>query len=521
MVPRQNLPRRYRPSPPSRARPSAAYHQCIDTWLDQQHVCPQCRLDLLPSDISLGRQPQNATPARGQTDFAALFSSTERTNPALRLATAGTDGHALTAAAAAGAAAAAAAVAPYATYLNSPGWGSSPAPVTTNMLHLRRPSPEPFQSGGGRTRRNSTNSNTTPSSTAAQAASASVSAPRTSFLGSPAYGMSPVSMVQFRRPSLDLFHPVAAVGGRGRRGQGDGGGAAAAVIADTAAQNSLPTRGTYPHYLGSPIFVPSPVSITQFRRPSPDFVRVGTRRRGTPVPVGIGARMFSSAPFPAVDAPSRRSVAGGAASTSAARRGTPPTPNRGRAQARQPSPRHPYAVTPMRRRQPAAGGGGSGGGTQAGRSGGSAAVQGQTQQQASVAAASPPPLPRLAARPRRPLSLPRPRSARPSTPPVHPAAGSGFSTAGGAGSRRHLRLPNLGRRPRSSSCDVVGSGSSGLCVVGNASPKAGGAGERDLRLGASMWANKGWATTRPSVRVASWEEEDAGDGGGGGGTMTG
>ncbi|CAM9466229.1 unnamed protein product, partial [Laminaria digitata] len=55
-----------------------AFHAaCIDTWLDQQHVCPQCRLDLLPPDLSWGRSSQ-ASAATNPPPFASIFGSLER-----------------------------------------------------------------------------------------------------------------------------------------------------------------------------------------------------------------------------------------------------------------------------------------------------------------------------------------------------------------------------------------------------------------------------------------------------------
>ena len=95
------------------------------------------------------------------------------------------------------------------------------------------------------------------------------------------------------------------------------------------------------------------------------------------------------------------------------------------------------------------------------------------------------------------------------------SGGDDGGTARGGGRARsnsgHKRflLPNLTRRLRSRSCDVVGYGSPRLFFLGNASPKSARGTTRDADwLGGTILSNKGRSSTRPRVRVASWEETD-------------
>lgn len=103
-------------------------------------------------------------------------------------------------------------------------------------------------------------------------------------------------------------------------------------------------------------------------------------------------------------------------------------------------------------------------------------------------------------------------------------SGHGNGNVGGiptGNPHRRLRLPNLSRRPRSSSCDIISS--PGLCVLGNASPSSptpksirGGGGihwgtplRTRGRNSAAQTNNKGWPAARAAqVRMTSWDDGD-------------
>lgn len=370
--------------------------------------------------------------------------------------------------------------------------------------------------------------------------SATASAPYAAFLNSPAYGASPPlganGMRPFRR-SPDVFRS----GNRHR---------SVSTHSSSAGSPAAGLRPSHPSHVPSPAYTPSPQSSSSHLRWSPRFVTTGTRSRGTPVPTGIGRfGMFPpfvqpSASFPAPDAtPLPRAANGtGGAGNGGARRHLPPTPSRVRIlPIIQPSPNRPAGASQHdQHQQPRAR---------------QVAVRGQTQQTegspllqtqvvrsigpATTRAPSPPPLPRLT--PARPQPRGAPRGGRPSTPVVggsdgfsaggapggggvsngsgDATNGSSSNSAAGAGAPRgslrarggssckRLRVPNLNRQPRSSSCDVAGSASPPLYMLGNASPKVGGGagGEFDWAGGGIWTSNKGWSTARPRVRVASWE----------------
>ncbi|CAM9590118.1 unnamed protein product, partial [Scytosiphon promiscuus] len=401
-----------------------AFHAaCIDTWLDQQHVCPQCRLDLLPPDLSWGRSSQ-ASAAGNPAQFANLFGS--------------------------------------------PAYGASPLSAVNGMLHHSRRSPEFFRTSRGNS---------------SQHRNVRAGA---SLAGSPA----------------DLPLPYNAY---------------------FQAHHQQPHH--HQHYLSSPAYTDaSPLSTGSSTmlhpargRTSPQFMTLGIRARGTPVPTGMGhfgmfPAVMPSASFPAPDGGPPSSGYGGAGPTAepglngggTTRPGIPPTPPRGR---------HPSASTPsassLRQHhhhqfRPVPNPAGSN----------SAATV--------VASPSPPPLLRLT--PRRPRFAGG-RSVRPSTPVVlgERCGGSGPLTGGrarsGSGHRR-LRLPSLtgGRRrlrSRSNSYDVAPrsrSGSPGMFALGNASPKAGamvgGGGGLERRFSGTIRSSKRWLTPRRQQWMASWEEVD-------------
>lgn len=503
--------------------------QCIDTWLDQQHVCPQCRLDLLPPDPSWGRSSQASVATR--PPFASIFGPVERMLPA-SFPQGNIGNHRMNAPPGHGAAA----PAPYASFLGSPAYGASPLSAMHGMLHFRR-SPQGF--GGD----NRPSSNT---STTANIASAAA-APYASYLNSPAYGASPMSavndMIQYRR-SQDIF----LTSSRQQTGS---------VSSNASRSPALGPQPSHGYYLSSPAYTPSPLSASsmmQFRR-SPQYVTTGTRARGTPVPANLARfGMFPTAgPTSSASAPPRSSGgSGGTDFVRGTRSSVPPTPTRGRGCTIQSSPRQPVVITQhtVQNRH-----GVPGAELQQGTRDSPIDVQIHSPTQAAAAAAaasSPPPLLRLT--PGRPRSMTQPRGVRPRSPAAvgasdvadgggdgnshggavggvgdasNDAAGSGRASVGGGRamtgtSTRRIHLPSLPRRPRSSSCDLVRSASPGLFVLGNASPKGrkagvGGAGagkdggegeDLDWSLRQAIRSNKGSATRRPQVSVTSWEERE-------------
>ncbi|CBN74937.1 conserved unknown protein [Ectocarpus siliculosus] len=129
-----------------------AFHaSCINTWLDQQHVCPQCRLDLLPPELSWGQSSQaSATTTSGNpTQFANLFGSLERMILASHQSVAG-GGYSYSGSTIATHGAQgqdtgpAAAGSPYASIFGSPPYGASPLPTANSVAHQARRSPEFF-----------------------------------------------------------------------------------------------------------------------------------------------------------------------------------------------------------------------------------------------------------------------------------------------------------------------------------------------------------------------------------------
>ncbi|CAM9766469.1 unnamed protein product [Ectocarpus sp. 4 AP-2014] len=541
-----------------------AFHaSCINTWLDQQHVCPQCRLDLLPPELSWGHSSQASptTTSGNPTQFANLFGSLERMILASHQSVAGGGyGYSGSTIATHGAQGQetepAAAGSPYASIFGSPAYGASPLPPVDSVAHQARRSPEFFSGAGG---------NGSSSQHRSVRASASIA-------GSPTDMPGP-------------FH----------------------------AHFQMQQQRQQQHYLASPAFMdgspPSTASSAVLVHPrgrtSPRFTTLGRRARGTPVPNGVGRfgmfpAVVRSVSFPAPDGSTIGSggVGESGVNAGAARLGIPPTPPRGRHPSTggpQLSSVHhnhqfrPVVAAPHHHphqhqqhhdhqtrggdQQPTAANAVGAEPTGAavadvapqGHSAAAPAPASASMTTAAVAAPSPPPLLRLS--PRRPRMAALGRGARPPTPVMCPAF-TGFPAGGngggacdggadgggggggdvgqssmencGAGTRtrsgsvpigrarsgsghRRLRISSVhgGRRrlrSRSNSYDVVRtsrSASPGMFVLGNASPKAGGGGGGvvERKSSGAFWGSKGWPSSRRPQGMASWDEvdDDVGD----------
>ena len=513
--------------------------QCIDTWLDQQHVCPQCRLDLLPPELSWGRSSQ-ASVGGNPAHFANLFGSLERMILASHQQPGGVGAYSYSSSNVASngaqgqAAAAASAASPYGPLFGSPAYGASPLSAVNGMLHHSRRSPEFFRSTTG--------------------------------LG---HGSR---------------HRIVRAG---------------ASIAGSPANGPLPLHAH--HYLGSPAYTDaSPLSTASSAvlfharggRTSPQFTTLGIRARGTPVPSGVGRfGMFPAVPPHGSGGGGGGGGGGGSLGGTAGALGTgDPTVGHHPTTAHAPSqaqhamfrpvtaslhqhPQHTQDGEPQQAgvlvpgvrdesRQFIAAGAGAAA---------EVALQHQTStvtNTTTMASPSPPPLLRLT--PRRPRFAGG-RSARPPTPVVGTAfsgvpasreGGSGdgggtggdgtgqiFNEVGGTGGaatsgcateaaaaaaaagsgpigrtrsgsgHRRLRLPSLsgGRRrlrSRSNSYDFVPrsrSGSPGVFFLGNASPKTGGGrgGSLERRVSGAIWTGKAWPTPRRQQgMMESWDEVD-------------
>ncbi|CAM9463228.1 unnamed protein product [Ectocarpus fasciculatus] len=455
---------------------------------------------------------------------------------------------------------------------------------------------------------------------------AAAGSPYASIFGSPAYGASPLPMVNSvahpARHSPEFFGEAGSNGSTGQHRSAR----ASASIAGSPTGMPGPFHAHFQmqhqrqqdqlrqqlllqqqHYLASPAFTdgspPSTASSAVLVHPrgrtSPRFTALGRRARGTPVPNGVGRFGMFPAVMPSVSfpAPDGSTIGGGGIGESggdagAARLGIPPTPPRGRHpstgrpqvsslhQNHQFRPvvasrhHHPHQQqqhhdhqTPRGDQQPTAAnavgaeptGTAVAGVAPHGQGVAATAMAAASATTAAVAAPSPPPLLRLS--PRRPRMGAGGRGARPSTPVMGPAF-AGFSAGGngggacdgedaggggadvgqpfidscGAGTRarsgsvpigrarsgsghRRLRIPSLhgGRRrlrSRSNSYDVVPtsrSGSPGMFVLGNASPKAGGGGGGGVverKSSGAFWGGKGWPSSRRPQGMASWDEVD-------------
>ncbi|CAB1107290.1 unnamed protein product [Ectocarpus sp. CCAP 1310/34] len=541
-----------------------AFHaSCINTWLDQQHVCPQCRLDLLPPELSWGQSSQaSATTTSGNpTQFANLFGSLERMILASHQSVAG-GGYSGSAIATHGAqgqeTGPAAAGSPYASIFGSPAYGASPLPTVTSVAHQAWPSPEFFSGAGG---------NGSSSQHRSVRASASIAGSPTDMPG-PFHAHFQMQQQRQHQQQLLLLQQQ--------------------------------------HYLASPAFTdgspPSTASSAVLVHPrgrtSPRFTTLGGRARGTPVPNGVGRFGMFPAVMRSVSfaAPDGSTIGSGGVGESgvnagAARLGIPPTPPRGRHPStggpQVSSVHHNYQFRPVVAaphhhphqqqqhhdhqtrggdQQPTAAnavgaeptGAAVAGVAPQGHSAAAPAPASASTTTVAVAAPSPPPLLRLS--PRRPRMAVLGRGARPSTPVMcpaitgFPAGGNGggacdddedgggggyvgqpFMESCGAGTRtrsgsvpigrprsgsghRRLRIPSLhgGRRrlrSRSNSYDVVPtsrSGSPGMFVLGNASPKAGcgGGGVVERKASGAFWGSKGRPSSRRPQGMASWDEVD-------------
>ncbi|CAN0265738.1 unnamed protein product, partial [Ectocarpus sp. 8 AP-2014] len=547
-----------------------AFHaSCINTWLDQQHVCPQCRLDLLPPELSWGQSSQaSATTTSGNpTQFANLFGSLERMILASHQSVAG-GGYSYSGSTIATHGAQeqetgpAAAGSPYASIFGSPPYGASPLPTADSaadsVAHQPRRSPEFFSGAGG---------NGSSSQHRSVRASANIVASPTDMPG-PFH-----AHFQMQQQRQQQQHYLASP--------------------------------AFKHYLASPAFTdgspPSTASSAVLVHPrgrtSPRFTTLGRRARGTPVPNGVGRfgmfpAVMRSVSFPAPDGSTIGSggVGESGVNAGAARLGIPPTPPRGR----HPSTggpqvssvhhnhqfrpvvaaphHHPHQQQqhhdhqrPRGDQQPTAAnavgaeptGAAVAGVARQGHSAAAPAPASASMTTAAVAAPSPPPLLRLS--PRRPQMAALGRGARLPTPVMCPAfsaggngggacdggedgggggggdVGQSFMESCGAGTRtrsgsvpigrarsgsghRRLRIPSLhgGRRrlrSRSNSYDVVPtsrSGSPGMFVLGNASPKVGGGGGGvvERKSSGAFWGSKGWPSSRRPQGMASWDEVD-------------
>ncbi|CAM9203466.1 unnamed protein product, partial [Ectocarpus sp. 12 AP-2014] len=545
-----------------------AFHaSCINTWLDQQHVCPQCRLDLLPPELSWGQSSQaSATTTSGNpTQFANLFGSLERMILASHQSVVGEgysyDGSTIATHGAQGQETEpAAAGSPYASIFGSPAYGASPLP--NSVAHQTRRSPEFFSGAGG---------NGSSSQHRSVRASASIA-------GSP----------------TDMHGPFHAHFQMQQQRQQQ--------------QQQQQQLLLQQHYLASPAFTdgspPSTASSAVLVHPrgrtSPRFTTLGRRARGTPVPNGVGrSGMFPavmrSVSFPAPDGSTIGSGGVGepGVNTGVARLGIPPTPPRGRHPStggpqvfsvhhnhqfrpvvaaphhhpHQQQQHHDHQTRGVDQQPTVANAVGAeptgaavAGVAHQGHSAAAPAPASASMTTAAVAAPSPPPLLRLSPRRHRMAALGR--GARPSTPVMCPAftgfpaggtgggacdggedgdgggggdVGQSFVESCGAGTRtrsgsvpigrtrsgsghRRLRIPSLhgGRRrlrSRSNSYDVVPtsrSGSPGMFVLGNASPKAGGGGGGVVERKSSgvFWGSKGRPSSRRPQGMASWDEVD-------------